>query len=324
VELLKHSMNFDFMGRRRLLIAMCISAIAVLVSLGSLLFRGLELGLDFTGGVVMEVGFDRAADLESIRSALQGAGYEGSTVQNFGAATEVLIRLQPEALGAADNADPATQIEAAGALADDVLALLQQVDASVVERRPADYVGPQIGRELVEQGGQAMIFSILMIFVYIVLRFRWKFAIGAIVSLLHDLIITFGFFSVLRLEYDLTVLAAILAVIGYSLNDTVVVFDRIRENFRLMRRGTAEAIVNAAINQTLSRTIVTGVTTLMVLTALYLLGGSSLEGFSIALIVGIIVGTYSSIYVASAAALFLKVSTVDMLPPKREAVDDMP
>jgi len=317
-------MNLDFMGRRRLIIAMSISAVFVLISLASLIFRGLELGLDFTGGVVMEVGFDEPADLEQIRSTLAAAGYEGATVQNFGAATEVLIRLQPEALGVAEDVGAAAQVEAAGTLATTIIARLQEMDPSAAERRPADYVGPQIGDELVEQGGQAMLYAILGIFVYVVVRFRWKFAVGAIVALFHDLIITFGFFSVLRLEFDLTVLAAMLAVIGYSLNDTVVVFDRIRENFRLMRRGTAEAIVNAAINQTLTRTVVTGVTTLLVLFALYFLGGTTLAGFSIALIVGIIVGTYSSIYVASAAALFLNVSTTDMLPPKREAVDDMP
>lgn len=324
MELLKHSMNIDFMGRRRLMIAMSISAVLVLISIASLIFRGLELGLDFTGGVVMEVGFDQPADLERIRSTLQAAGYEGATVQNFGAATEVLIRLQPEALGVAEDVGAAAQVEAAGVLATTIIARLQEMDPSAVERRPADYVGPQIGDELVEQGGQAMLYAILGIFVYVVLRFRWKFAVGAIVALLHDLVITFGFFSVLRLEFDLTVLAAVLAVIGYSLNDTVVVFDRIRENFRLMRRGTSEAIINAAVNQTLTRTVVTGVTTLLVLSALYFLGGTTLAGFSIALIVGIVVGTYSSIYVASAAALFLNVSTVDMLPPKREAIDDMP
>jgi len=203
------------------------------------------------------------------------------------------------------------------------MAALGAADGSFVDRR-IEFVGPQIGEDLVENGGLAMLFVLLMVFGYIVLRFRWKFAVGAISALAHDVIITFGFFSIVGLEFDQSVLAAVLAVIGYSLNDTIVVYDRIRENFRLMRRGTAEAIVNTSINQTLSRTIITGVTTLLVLLALFLLGGETVEGFSIALIAGIIVGTYSSIYVASAAALFLDVSPMDLVPPKREEIDDLP
>jgi preprotein translocase subunit SecF len=203
------------------------------------------------------------------------------------------------------------------------MAALRAADDSVRNRR-VEFVGPQIGEDLVENGGLAMLFVLLMVFGYIVLRFRWKFAAGAISALVHDVIITFGFFSILGLEFDQSVLAAVLAVIGYSLNDTIVVYDRIRENFRLMRRGTAEAIVNTSINQTLSRTIITGLTTLLVLVALLLLGGETVAGFAIALIVGIIVGTYSSIYVASAAALFLDVSPMDLIPPKREEIDDLP
>jgi preprotein translocase subunit SecF len=208
-------------------------------------------------------------------------------------------------------------------IGDRVMALLQAQNATVQERR-TEFVGPQIGEDLVEAGGTAMLFVLIMVFAYVMVRFRWKFAAGAIGALVHDVIITFGFFSVTGLEFDQNVLAAILAVIGYSLNDTIVVYDRIRENFRAMRRGTAEAIINASINQTMSRTIITGLTTLLVLIALFFLGGESVGGFSVALIVGIIVGTYSSIYVASAAALFLDVSPADLMPPKREEIDDMP
>jgi len=324
MQLLRHDIDFNFMGRRRLAITMAATGLVILVCIGSLLMRGLDLGLDFTGGVLMEVGTEGPADLERIRSTLAAEGFAGATVQNFGTASEVLIRLPPDQLGVDATAGAAVQADAAVALAGRVLTALQAVDPSLAETRPADFVGPQIGQELVEQGGQAMIYAVLMIFLYIVIRFRWKFAVGAIVALAHDMIITFGFLSLTGIDYDQSVLAAMLAVIGYSLNDKVVVFDRIRENFRLIRRGTPEAIINTSINQTLARTIVTGVTTLLVLTALYLIGGSALEGFSITLIVGILVGTYSSIYVASAATLWLNISTTDMLPPKREAVDDMP
>jgi preprotein translocase subunit SecF len=309
--------NFDFMRVRR--VAVAVSAFALLLSIGSLLTRGLNLGLDFTGGFLIELRYDQTADLDGIRGLLGANGYEGAVVQNFGAANEVLIRLPP---GETDDEAFVTQEDAAD-LAEDVVALLRTEDASV-ERRRADYVGPQIGRELIEKGGQALLFTLIMVFVYIVLRFRWKFAAGAISALVHDALITFGFFSIFGLEFDQSVLAAILAVIGYSLNDTIVVYDRIRENFRLMRRGTSEAIINSSINQTLSRTIITALTTLLVLIALLVLGGEAVAGFSIALIVGIVVGTYSSIYVASAAALLLNVSPSDLMPPKREEVDDLP
>lgn len=302
--------SINFMGPRRA--AVSVSIVAIIVSIGALATRGLELGLDFTGGVLIEVGYDQAADLETIRSVLDGEGLQGAVVQNFGTASEVLIRLPPSE-GDEEGSDLGIR----------VMAALRAADETVVDRR-IEFVGPQIGEDLVENGGLAMLFVLLMVFGYIVLRFRWKFAVGAISALIHDVVVTFGFFSIVGLEFDQSVLAAVLAVIGYSLNDTIVVYDRIRENFRLMRRGTAEAIVNTSINQTLSRTIITGITTLLVLVALLLLGGETVEGFSIALIVGIIVGTYSSIYVASAAALFLDVSPMDLVPPKREEIDHLP
>ncbi len=321
MSLLKGTHTIDFMGPRR--IAVAVSILAIVLSIGSLFTRGLELGLDFTGGVLIEVRYEEPADLESIRSLLATGGFDGAIVQNFGAADEVLIRLPPADSGEDGAASDLTTAQETADLADEVLALLRSVDDTVEERR-ADYVGPQIGEELVEKGGQAMLFVLVMVFIYIVLRFRWKFAAGAISALVHDVIITFGFFSLFGIEFNQSVLAAVLAVVGYSLNDTIVVYDRIRENFRLMRRGTAEAIVNTSINQTLSRTIITALTTLLVLFALYLLGGEAVSGFAIALIVGIVVGTYSSIYVASAAALFLQVSPSDLMPPKREEIDDMP
>jgi preprotein translocase subunit SecF len=310
MQLFDRAPTINFMGPRKA--AVGLSVVVIIVSIVALATRGLELGLDFTGGVLIEVAYDQAADLENIRAVLDAEGMAGAVVQNFGTATEVLIRLPPLE-GEVEGSD----------VGDRVMAALRAADDSVRNRR-VEFVGPQIGEDLVENGGLAMLFVLLMVFGYIVLRFRWKFAAGAISALVHDVIITFGFFSILGLEFDQSVLAAVLAVIGYSLNDTIVVYDRIRENFRLMRRGTAEAIVNTSINQTLSRTIITGLTTLLVLVALLLLGGETVAGFAIALIVGIIVGTYSSIYVASAAALFLDVSPMDLIPPKREEIDDLP
>jgi len=302
--------SFNFMGHRRL--AMIISAVVLTASLGSILARGLNLGIDFTGGVLLEVSYSDSVDLEAVRAALASAGYENALVQNFGSANDVLIRLPP-----------VEDAEEGASLGAEAFAALQAQDPSA-ERRSNVFVGPQVGEDLTEQGGLAMLFALIMIFVYIMMRFLWKFAAGAIAALVHDVVITVGFFSVVNLGFDLSVLAAVLAVIGYSLNDTIVVYDRIRENFRVMRRGTAEEIINTSINQTLARTLITGITTLLVLLALYFLGGETVRGFSIALIVGVVVGTYSSIYVASAAALVLNVSPTDLIPPKREAIDDMP
>jgi preprotein translocase subunit SecF len=294
------------MGMRRPAVA--ISAALILVSIASLALRGLNFGIDFTGGVLLEAGYETPVELENVRAALVATGFNNAVVQNFGSSTEVLIRLPP--------------LEG-GATLEDVLAALRAQDPTVERRESAD-VSPQVGEDLAEQGGLAMFFALLMIFGYVMLRFRWKFAAGAIAALVHDVIITLGFFSVVGISFDLSVLAAVLAVIGYSLNDTIVVYDRIRENFRAIRRGTAQEIINASINQTLSRTIVTGLTTLLVLVALMTLGGESVYGFSVALIVGIVVGTYSSIYVASTAALALDVSPTDLIPPKREEIDDLP
>ncbi len=218
---------------------------------------------------------------------------------------------------------PVEDAEEGTNIGQEVEAQLRLIDDSV-ELVRTEFVGPQVGEDLTEQGGLAVLFALILIFGYVMLRFRWKFAAGAIMALVHDVIITIGFFSVTQLNFDLPVLAAVLAVVGYSLNDTIVVYDRIRENFRLIRRGSPVDIVNTSVNQTLARTLITGVTTMIVLMALYFLGGEAVAGFSIALIAGIIIGTYSSIYVASAAALTLDVSPRDLMPAKVEEIDDMP
>lgn len=298
-----------FMAGRR--VAVAISAAAILISLGSIGVRGLNLGIDFTGGLLVEAGYAGTADLAKIRSVLAEEGYETPLVQNFGTASDVLIRLPPE------------EEQDGGAIRDRLLSVLAANDPSV-ELRRVEFVDGQVGDDLTEQGGLAMLIALILIFIYVMLRFRWKFAAGTITALVHDVIIVVGFFSIFGFGFDLTVLAAVLATIGYSLNDTIVVFDRIRENFRLMRRGSAEEIINNSINQMLGRTIITSMTTLLVLASLYFLGGESVSGFALALIVGVLVGTYSSIYIASASALALDVSPVDLLPPKREEIDSLP
>ncbi|MFP6827991.1 MAG: protein translocase subunit SecF [Gammaproteobacteria bacterium] len=298
-----------FMAGRR--VAVAISAAAILISLGSIGVRGLNLGIDFTGGLLVEAGYAGTADLAEIRSVLAEEGYETPLVQNFGTASDVLIRLPPE------------EEQDGGAIRDRLLSVLAADDPSV-ELRRVEFVDGQVGDDLTEQGGLAMLIALILIFIYVMLRFRWKFAAGTITALVHDVIIVVGFFSIFGFGFDLTVLAAVLATIGYSLNDTIVVFDRIRENFRLMRRGSAEEIINNSINQMLGRTVITSMTTLLVLASLYFLGGESVSGFALALIVGVLVGTYSSIYIASASALALDVSPVDLLPPKREEIDSLP
>lgn len=295
--------NIDFLGQRRL--AAALSTLLIVVSLGSLATRGLNFGIDFTGGVLLEVGYPQAADLEDIRGRLANGGFEDALVQNFGSSRDVLIRVPPR------------EDVKSGQLGEQILEMLN-AGGQQVELRRVEFVGPQVGEELTERGGLAMLFALIMILIYIIIRFQWKFAVGAVAALIHDVIITLGFFSVTGLGFDLSVLAAVLAVIGYSLNDTIVVFDRIRENFRRIRKEGAEAIMNASINQMLGRTIITSLTTLLVLVALLLLGGEAVYGFSVALIVGIVIGTYSSIFVASTVALGLNISQLDLVPPKVE------
>jgi preprotein translocase subunit SecF len=312
MKLLSKETKFRFMARRHQ--ATIFSAVLLLISLGSLALRGLEFGIDFTGGTLIEVGYPRAANLERARAALDQAGFRNAVVQHFGTSRDLLVRIAPRA-----------DIEKAQ-LSSSVLRTLNEAAATQLEMRRVEFVGPQIGEELTEQGGLAMIIALGGILIYVSIRFQWKYALGAVIALFHDVLITLGFFSVLGLEFDLTVLAAVLAVIGYSLNDTIVVFDRIRENFRRMRRGEPIEIIDASLNQTLSRTLMTSFTTLLVLVALFVFGGELIHGFATALLVGIIVGTYSSIYVASNAALRLGVSKADFLtvPKEGAGVDARP
>lgn len=302
--------NFNFVKYRYA--AMLASGLMSLVALVSIFYPGMNYGLDFTGGVIVEGGYSQPPNIDAIRTGLVAAGFESAQVQTLGSATEVIIRLPP-----IDGADGVTVVQ------ERVLEVLRSQGADVAIRR-LDVVGPQVGEDLAEQGALAMLFALLLVFMYVMLRFRWKLAVGAIVATLHDILVTTGVFAVMGWQFDLTVLGSILAVLGYSLNDTIVVYDRIRDNFRLMRRGSAELIVNASVNQTLARTLVTGVTSLLVLLALMLLGGETLWGFSVALIVGIVVGTYSSIYIASSMALALNVTPADFVETKQQQVDELP
>jgi preprotein translocase subunit SecF len=313
MRLIKDKPNIDFLSRTRRNVAVGLSILFVAISIASLFTRGLNLGIDFTGGILLEVSYPEAADLVQIRETLTGAGYERYVVQEFGTADDVLVRLPPQ---------PGQD---AGEIRQALFAVLSAGDSDV-ELLRFENVSAQVGDELTEQGGLAMIFAILMIFAYVMFRFQWKFAMGAVAALVHDVIVTIGFFSLTGFSFDLSVVAAVLAVIGYSLNDTVVAFDRIRENFAKLRGTTPEEAMNTSINEMLARTIITGLTTLIVLTALLLLGGESVAPFSTALIVGIIVGTYSSIYTASAAALMLHVTPQDLMPPEidPELIDDLP
>ncbi len=314
MKLIKEKTSIDFLSQGRRRIALSISVILIAVSFASLATRGLNFGIDFTGGVLLEVGYPQKADLEKIRILMADAGFEDVQVQSFGAATDVLLRLPPQGEGVNPNE-----------IRDSLRNALAE-DEPGIDLRRVEFVGPQVGEELTEKGGLAMIFALLLIFAYVMFRFQWKFSLGAVAALAHDVIITIGFFSLFYLPFDLTVVAGVLAVIGYSLNDTVVAFDRIRENFLALRGVSAEESMNTSINEMLARTIITGLTTLMVLTALLVLGGESVRPFSIALIVGIIIGTYSSIYTASAIALILKVTPQDLLPPEADPdlADDLP
>jgi preprotein translocase subunit SecF len=307
MDFFKIETTIDFLKPRK--IAYAISATLILVSLVSLATRGLNFGIEFRGGVVIEAGFPESIDLGPIRTALEQAGIDRSIVQHFGSSREVAIQLL-----AGENDDLAATRER-------IMQILRTVDAGA-ELRRGEFVSAQVGRELAEAGGLATLFALIMILAYVSFRFQWKFSLGAVAALVHDVIITLGFFSIIQLAFDLAVLAAVLAVIGYSLNDTIVIFDRIRENMLKMRRKTTEEVVNASLNHTLSRTIMTGVTTLLVLLSLYFLGGEAISGFAIALIIGVLVGTYSSIYIASETALALKITTLDLIPPQADKDDE--
>ena len=291
--------NFDFMGRVRPAVA--VTTLLVIISVGASIFKGFNFGVDFTGGTLVELGYKSEPDLNQIRQALGESEFKNATVQRFGTPTDVLVRLPP------------TGDKAAATVSERVIELLPGA-----QLRRIEFVGPQVGDELAESGVLALLFALGGIFLYVMLRFTWKFSVGAIVATMHDIVITIGYFAVTGREFDLTVLAAVLAVLGYSLNDTVVVFDRVRENLRKMRKGTTKEIVNAALNQTLSRTLMTSGETMLAVLALLFFGGELLHGFSIALVIGIVVGTYSSIYVATATVVALGINRQELMPVVKE------
>ncbi len=304
--------DIDFLGKRKL--ALIVSSILIIVSIASLAINGLKLGIDFTGGTLVEVGYKQAADLTVLRQSLDEMGFSDATVQSFGTTKDVLIRIKPQE--GVSNAE----------LSDQILIAVNKDTEEPADKRRVEFVGPQVGDELAEDGGLAMLYSMFGILIYVAWRFEYKFSLGSVVALLHDVIITLGCFSLLQMEFDLTVLAAVLAVIGYSLNDTIVVYDRIRENFRELRKGSSEKIMNISLNQTLSRTLMTSFTTALVLIALAVLGGEIIHNFAVALLIGVGVGTYSSIYVASPIVLALGITKEDLMLPVKEGdeFDGMP
>ena len=304
--------HINFIGNRK--IAMTFSGILMVIAIVSLFVKGLHMGIDFTGGTIIEVGYEQAADLTALRKTLDESGFKNATVQNFGTTKDVLIRLKlQEGISSAD-------------LSAKVLEAVNKNTSAKGTLRRVEFVGPQVGDDLATDGFLALLYSTIAILIYVAMRFEWKFSVGAIIATFHDVIVTLGVFSLFSLEFDLTVLAAILALIGYSLNDTIVVYDRIRENFRNMRKTSTEEVMNIAVNDTLSRTIMISMTVILVLVALFFLGGEVIHNFSIALLFGVVFGTYSSIFIASPAALILGISHEDLLVPAKEGahLDGLP
>ncbi|MGB4246497.1 MAG: protein translocase subunit SecF [Pseudohongiellaceae bacterium] len=297
-----------------------VSIVAIVISIGSLLTQSLEMGLDFTAGSLVEVSYSEPVVVSEVSAALRAAGYEDAQVVAFGSDQDVLIRMPVD--------DSISETEMANQLVDmgdNILSVLESNTDAEVSLSRLEFVGPRVGEELAESGGMGLLVALGMIMLYVAVRFQSKFALAAVLALMHDVIITMGIFSIFRLQFDLTVLAAVLAIIGYSINDTIVVFDRIRENFRVMRKGTPYELINLSLNQTLSRTIITAMTTLLVVFAMLFAGGETIKGFAIALAIGIIIGTYSSVYIASNLLLEMKVSKEDLMAPVKEgASDSMP
>jgi preprotein translocase subunit SecF len=299
--------NINFIGNRN--IALIFSSVLMIISIGSLAVRGLQMGIDFTGGTLIEVGYQKPADLTMLRNTLDSEGFDDATVQNFGTAKDVLIRLKPhEGVSSAD-------------LSSKVLEAINKTTAEPASVRRVEFVGPQVGDDLAEDGFLALLYSTIGILIYIAWRFEWKFSAGAVIATIHDVIVTLGFFSILGLEFDLTVLAAVLALIGYSLNDTIVVYDRIRENFRLLRNKSTEEIMNISVNVTLSRTIMTSLTVILVLVSLFFLGGEIIHNFSVVLLFGVFFCTYSYIFIDIPMALLLGISAEDLMIPVKEGLD---
>jgi preprotein translocase subunit SecF len=303
-QILKAKGTIDFMRWSKG--AFLLSTLMIVASLATLSTKWLNWGLDFTGGTLIEVGFEQPANLEQVRGALAANGFADATVQNFGSTREVMVRLRPREGVAGET------------LGNQILSAIKQGTGDSVEMRRIEFVGPNVGDELTEAGGLAILVSLVCILLYVSMRFEWRLAAGAVLALAHDVIITLGVFSALQIEVDLTIVAALLTVVGYSLNDTIVVFDRIRENFRKMRKGESSEVMNGSITQTLSRTLITSATTLFVVIALFVEGGAMIHGFALALLLGITVGTYSSIYVASALALKLGITREHLMPPQVE------
>jgi preprotein translocase subunit SecF len=304
--------NIDFLGNRKYTLG--ISCALIVISIMSLIGKGLPLGIDFTGGTLIELGYQEAADLQALRKSLDESGIGGATIQNFGSTKDVLIRLKTQE--GVSNKE----------ISDKVLTTINKDNKQAATLRRVEFVGPQVGNDLTEDGFLALLWSMIGIFIYVTARFEWKFSVGSVAALFHDVIITLGLFSIANLEFDLTVLAAILALIGYSINDTIVVFDRIRENFRTFRKSDTQEVMNISINETLSRTIITSLTVILVLISLALLGGEVIHNFAIALLFGVVIGTYSSICIASPITLMLGVGPEDLVVPVKEGanLDGMP
>ncbi len=310
--------QFDFMKYAK--VFGITSATVIVISIGSLIFNSLQFGLDFTAGTLVEVGYPQPVAVSDVNNRLRSAGYEDAQVVAFGSDQDVLIRLPVD-----ENVSEAEMADALVSLGDDILSALRAGDSIDLTLNRLEFVGPRVGEELAESGGMGLLVALGIVMIYVAIRFQSKFALASVIALFHDVIITLGFFSLFGLQFDLTVLAALLAIIGYSINDTIVVFDRIRENFRLMRKGTPYELINLSLSQTLSRTIITAGTTQLVVIAMLLMGGESIKGFAIALTLGIVVGTYSSIYIASSLLLSMKVTKEDLMTPVKEgAVDSMP
>ncbi|AOU98230.1 protein-export membrane protein SecF [Acidihalobacter yilgarnensis] len=302
--------HINFMSKRHLWMAM--SVILVILSIVALATRGLNFGIDFTGGTVVEVHYDKVVPLSKVRESLHAHGFKDAQATNIGTAQDVMIRVAPKLH------------EDRSKIGDQVLSVLQASAGGQVVLRKVEFVGPVVGKELRQDGSLALLYTMIAILVYVAFRFEYRLAIGAVIASMHDIIVTLGVFAITQYEFNLTVLAALLALLGYSLNDTIVVYDRIRENFRRMRKGSPVEVVNTAVNQTLSRTVMTSLTVVLVLLSLFFLGGSVIHNFSVALLVGVVFGTYSSVYIASSLALLLGISKADLMPVKKGEVDDRP
>jgi preprotein translocase subunit SecF len=336
MDFLKKDTNFNFLGHHRT--ALMASGVLLLIGLLSIIFRGLNFGIDFTGGTLVEVSYQDPVQIESVRSTLDNAGLDDAVVQYFGTSKDIMIRIPVTTDGSSaqlsDTVTSSLRSSIPETLTESNPGSLQQCisasDANArdchVQMKRVEFVGPQVGDELTEKGGMAMLYALFGILIYVTFRFEWRFAVGSVAALVHDVLFTVGVFSIFQVEFSLPVLAAVLAVIGYSLNDTIVVFDRIRENFRKLRKGDSITVMNSSVNQTLRRTILTSVTTLVVVLTLLLVGGELIRGFAFALFIGILVGTYSSIFIASPVVLLLGISREDMLPVKKEdaEADSMP